>query len=58
MMPMLPVMMENCAEVTYPISEDMSMGVMFAGSNLLALAFIFALQVQYSTHNMLRIFDG
>jgi len=44
MLPLLPVMMENCAECTYPIPEDMSMGVMFATSNLLGLGFIFALQ--------------
>ena len=31
MLPLLPVMMEYCAECTYPISEDMSMGCMFAG---------------------------
>lgn len=31
MLPLLPLMMENCAECTYPISEDISMGLMFAG---------------------------
>lgn len=30
-LPLLPVMMENCAEVTYPVSEDVSMGLMFVG---------------------------
>ena len=30
-LPLLPVMMENCAECTYPIPEDLSMGVMFVG---------------------------
>lgn len=43
-LPLLPVMMENCAEVTYPVPEDLSMGLMFVGSNLLGLAFIFVLQ--------------
>eukprot|EP00981_Chlorochromonas_danica_P012788 scaffold5400_cov159-Ochromonas_danica.AAC.7 len=38
-LPLLPVMMENCAEVTYPVSEDVSMG-----SNLLGLAVTFILQ--------------
>jgi len=30
-LPLLPVMMENCAECTYPIPEDLSMGIMFVG---------------------------
>ena len=30
-LPLLPVMMENCAEVTYPVSEDVAMGLMFTG---------------------------
>jgi hypothetical protein len=33
MLPLLPLMMENCAECTYPISEDISMGLMFAGTH-------------------------
>jgi hypothetical protein len=31
MLPLLPLMMENCAECTYPVPEDISMGLMFAG---------------------------
>jgi len=42
--PMLPLLMENCAESTYPIDEEVSMGFMFVGSNLLGLGFIFSLQ--------------
>ncbi|RYG64164.1 hypothetical protein EON64_14540 [archaeon] len=30
-LPLLPVMMENCAEVTYPVSEDMAMGILLTG---------------------------
>jgi hypothetical protein len=45
MLPLLPVMMENCAECTYPVGEDVSMGLMFAASNVVALGFIFLLQV-------------
>ncbi|KAJ1427351.1 major facilitator superfamily domain-containing protein, partial [Ochromonadaceae sp. CCMP2298] len=44
MLPLLPVMMENCAECTYPIPEEMSMGLMFVGCNVLGLGFVFALQ--------------
>jgi len=33
-LPLLPVMMENCAECTYPISEDLSMGIMFVGQSM------------------------
>ena len=43
-LPLLPIMMENCAETTYPIPEELSNGVMFVGSNLVGLAFIFILQ--------------
>jgi hypothetical protein len=45
MLPLLPVMMENCAECTYPVGEDVSVGVMFTASNVVALGFIFLLQV-------------
>lgn len=43
-LPLLPVMMENCAEITYPVPEEIPMGILFAGSNILGLGFIFALQ--------------
>eukprot|EP01031_Cornospumella_fuschlensis_P032395 gene32395-39173_t len=43
-LPLLPVMMENCAEVTYPVSEDMAMGILLTGCNLSGLVFIFILQ--------------
>ena len=35
--PMLPLLMENCAESTYPVSEEVSMGFMFVGSNVLVI---------------------
>jgi MFS family permease len=44
-LPLLPVMMENCSECTYPVPEDISMGILFAGCNVLGLGFIFSLQV-------------
>ncbi len=44
-LPLLPIMMENCAECTYPVQEELSMGILFTGCNVLGLAFIFALQV-------------
>ena len=31
MLPVLPVMMENCAEIAYPISEELSTGIVFSG---------------------------
>ncbi len=37
-------MMENTAECTYPIPEELSMGILFVGANILGLGFIFALQ--------------
>jgi FLVCR family MFS transporter 7 len=36
-LPLLPVMMENCAECTYPVPEEVSMGILFAGKNEIAL---------------------
>lgn len=44
-LPLLPAMLENCAECTYPIPEEVSAGILYSGSNLSALGFIFALQV-------------
>lgn len=32
MLPILPVMMENCAEIAYPISEEVATGVVFSGT--------------------------
>ena len=31
MLPMLPAVLENCAEITYPISEEFSSGLLFMG---------------------------
>lgn len=45
-LPLLPAMLENCAECTYPIPEELSAGILYSGSNLSALGFIFALQVK------------
>jgi hypothetical protein len=46
-LPLLPVMMENCAECTYPVQEELSMGILFTGCNVVGLGFIFALQVKF-----------
>ena len=34
-LPLLPVMMENCAECTYPVPEDLSMGILFVGQSMM-----------------------
>jgi hypothetical protein len=34
---MVPLLMENCAECTYPVSEEVSMGFIFVGSNVLVI---------------------
>ena len=36
-LPLLPVMMENCAECTYPVPEDLSMGILFVGQSMMQL---------------------
>lgn len=45
-LPLLPIMLENCAECTYPVAEELSSGFLFAGCNILGLGFIFAIQVR------------
>lgn len=47
--PLLPLLMENCAESTYPVAEEFSMGIMFVGSNIL-VSFIF-LYLKYCFSN-------
>lgn len=39
MLPVLPVMMENCAEIAYPISEEIATGVVFSGELVLEYLF-------------------
>ncbi len=43
--PLVPITMANCAECTYPISEELSMGLLFTGSNIIGFALIFACQI-------------
>lgn len=43
-LPFLPIMMENCSECTYPVAEEVSVGILWAGCNVLGLGFIFAMQ--------------
>ena len=35
MLPMLPAVVENCAECTYPIQEDLSLGLLMIGGNVI-----------------------
>jgi hypothetical protein len=35
MLPMLPAVVENCAECTYPLPEELSIGLLFFGEPLL-----------------------
>ena len=48
-LPLLPVVMENCAECTYPVPEETSMGILFVGANYVGLGMIFMLQVSRET---------
>lgn len=43
-LPMLPTVLENCAECTYPIGEELSVGILFVGGNWLGIGFIFIMQ--------------
>lgn len=42
--PLLPVAMENCAECSYPVPEELSTGILFTCSNITGLIFTFILQ--------------
>ena len=40
-LPMLPAVLENCAECTYPVPEEFSTGLLFAGGNYFGIPFVF-----------------
>lgn len=42
--PLLPIVTESCAESTYPLSEDLSVGILLIGGNLSAVGFTFIMQ--------------
>lgn len=44
MIPMLPVMIENAIECTYPISEELSTGVLFTAGNVFGIPVVFIMQ--------------
>lgn len=47
MLPMLPAVLENCAETTYPLPEELSTGLLFVGGNYFGIPFIFITEVFY-----------
>mmetsp|Transcript_3261 Transcript_3261/g.6189 ORF Transcript_3261/g.6189 Transcript_3261/m.6189 type:complete len:527 (-) Transcript_3261:39-1619(-) len=44
MIPMLPVMIENSIECTYPVSEELSAGILFAAGNVVGIPVTFLMQ--------------
>lgn len=44
MLPILPAVVENCAETTYPIQEDLPLGLLMIGGNLIGIPFVIVLQ--------------
>lgn len=50
-LPMLPLALENCAESTYPVPEDLSSGLLFIGGNVLGIGLIFAIQTLLALDN-------
>jgi len=44
MLPILPAVVENCAETTYPIQEDLPLGILMIGGNLIGIPFVIILQ--------------
>lgn len=47
-LPMLPTVLENCAEVTYPMLEDLPVGILMIGGNVLSIGLTFVLQALIS----------
>lgn len=45
MLPMLPATLENCAECTFPIAEELSVGLLLIGGNVVGIPIILILQV-------------
>lgn len=43
-LPMLPAVLENCSEVTYPLAEDLPVGLLFIGGNILSIGLTYFLQ--------------
>jgi hypothetical protein len=43
-LPMMPTVMENCAECTYPVDEEISVGILLVGGNITGIPLIFLLQ--------------
>ncbi len=43
-LPLLPIMMELCAECTYPIPEEISTGILHNGGNAFGVAVVFIVQ--------------
>ena len=37
MIPMLPCMIENAVECTYPVTEEVSVGLLFAAGNVIGI---------------------
>ena len=48
MLPMLPAVVENCVECTYPLPEELSTGILFVGGNVMGIPFIFIVQVGWA----------
>ena len=44
MIPLLPATMENAAECTYPIPEELSVGILLIGGNILGIPIVLILQ--------------
>ena len=44
MIPLLPATMENAAECTYPIPEELSTGVLLIGGNLIGIPIVLILE--------------
>jgi len=49
MLPMLPVSLQAAAEVTYPIPEDVSSGLLMTGGQIVGIAMVFSFDATIST---------
>jgi MFS transporter, FLVCR family, MFS-domain-containing protein 7 len=48
MLGILPVAVENSAEVSYPVDEEVSVGLLFLGGNTIGIGYVFGIQALLS----------
>ncbi len=50
-MPSLPIVLELCVELTFPVGEGMSVGVLYGGAQIWAAAIAFMNEISFGDSN-------